>query len=166
MNPIIFIIVPLIAFLILGLNVLLAPHKPYDSKISQYESGMPVSPGQTRSTFHVHFFLVALLFLVFDIELLSIYPLALTLYQVSSFGFSVGMIFFFILTLGFVLEIGSGAIKLTSLDFNFKKSPTAKQNIFVAYCKRLIRLLGLISEVSEAYRFFKINLWKKLLIRY
>ncbi len=53
-----------------------------------------------------------MLFLVFDLEILLLFPIAATLYQVSTFGFSIALIFFFVLTIGFVLEIGSGAIDL------------------------------------------------------
>jgi NADH-ubiquinone oxidoreductase chain 3 len=63
---------------------------------------------------------VALLFLIFDLEILLLFPIAVTLYQVSTFGFSIAIIFFIILTIGFVLEIGSGAIDLTNLDTNKK----------------------------------------------
>ena len=52
-----------------------------------------------------------MLFLIFDLEILLLFPLAVTLYHISTFGFSVAIIFFFVLTIGFVLEIGSGAIK-------------------------------------------------------
>ena len=52
-----------------------------------------------------------MLFLIFDLEILLLFPVAVTLYQVSIFGFSIAIIFFIILTIGFVLEIGSGAIK-------------------------------------------------------
>jgi hypothetical protein len=54
------------------------------------------------------------LFLIFDLEILLIYPLAVTLYQVSTYGFWITMIFFAILTVGFVLEIGSGALYFTN----------------------------------------------------
>jgi NADH:ubiquinone oxidoreductase subunit 3 (subunit A) len=54
-----------------------------------------------------------MLFLVFDLEILLLFPIAMSLYQVSTFGFSVALIFFIVLTIGFILEIGSGAIKLT-----------------------------------------------------
>ncbi len=53
------------------------------------------------------------MFLIFDLEILLIYPLAVTLYQVSTYGFWITMIFFAILTVGFVLEIGSGALYFT-----------------------------------------------------
>jgi NADH-ubiquinone oxidoreductase chain 3 len=109
-----FIFVPILAVLLLGLNLLLAAHRPDEAKVSAYECGFSPVYGQTRSTFQIHFFLVALLFLVFDLEILLLFPIALTLYQVSMFGFSVALIFFIVLTIGFILEIGSGAIKVTS----------------------------------------------------
>ena len=60
--------------------------------------------------------IVALLFLIFDLEILLLFPLAVSLYQVSIFGFTIGIIFFIILTIGFVLEIGKGAIALTNIN--------------------------------------------------
>lgn len=112
---ILFIIVPILAILLLGLNLLFAANKPYEAKNSVYECGFNAVYGQTRSTFQIHFFLVALLFLVFDLEVLLLYPLAVTLYQVSVFGFSVAFLFFIVLTIGFILEIGSNAISITSI---------------------------------------------------
>jgi NADH-ubiquinone oxidoreductase chain 3 len=109
-----FIFVPILAILLLGLNLFLAAHKPDEAKVSVYECGFSPVYGQTRSTFQIHFFIVALLFLIFDLEVLLLYPLAVTLYQVSVFGFFVALIFFIVLTIGFILEIGSGAIKITS----------------------------------------------------
>lgn len=113
---ILFFIVPILAVVLLALNLLLAPTNPDEAKLSAYECGFNMIPGQTRSTFHIHFFLVCLLFLIFDLEVVLLYPLAVTLYQVSLFGFSVAIIFFVVLTIGFVLEIGSGAIKLTNSE--------------------------------------------------
>lgn len=109
-----FIFVPILALILLSLNILLAPHVPYEAKVSAYECGFISLPGQTRSTFQIQFYLVAILFLVFDLEILLILPIAVSLYQVGVFGFSVAIIFFFVLTIGFVLEIGSGAIKITT----------------------------------------------------
>ena len=111
-----FIFVPIVAFALLALNVLLAPRNPYESKVSAYECGFLAIEGQTRSTFQIHFYIVAMLFLVFDLEILLLFPLAVTLYQVSTYGFIIALIFFFVLTIGFVLEIGSGAISLTNYD--------------------------------------------------
>lgn len=111
-----FIFVPLLAFILLFLNILLSAHKPDESKVSAYECGFSPVYGQTRSTFQIHFYIVAMLFLIFDLEILLLFPIAVTLYQVSIFGFSIAIIFFIILTIGFILEIGSGAIGLTNFD--------------------------------------------------
>lgn len=111
---ILFILVPVLALVLLFLNILLAPHKPDESKVSAYECGFSVIHGQTRSNFQIHFYVVAILFLVFDLEILLLLPIAVTLYQVSTYGLSIVLIFLVILTIGFVLEIGSGAIKISS----------------------------------------------------
>ena len=109
-----FIFVPILTGILLLLNFLLAPKNAYESKVSAYECGFSPIYGQTRNVFHINFFLVALLFLIFDLEILLLFPIAVTLYQVSIFGFSMVLIFFIVLTIGFILEIGSGSIKLVS----------------------------------------------------
>jgi NADH-ubiquinone oxidoreductase chain 3 len=116
MKPILvlFIFVPILAFILLFLNILLSTHKPDESKISQYECGFLSITDQTRTVFNIQFYLVAMLFLIFDLEILLLFPVALSLYQISMFGFSIALIFFIILTIGFILEIGSGAISLSS----------------------------------------------------
>ena len=108
-----FIFVPILSVILLALNLLVAPHRPDEAKVSAYECGFSPVYGQTRSTFQIHFYIVAMLFLVFDLEILLLFPIAVTLYQVSTFGFSFALIFFIVLTIGFVLEIGSGAISIT-----------------------------------------------------
>ena len=110
---ILFVIVPILAVLLLGLNVLLAPSKPDESKVSPYECGYSPILGQTRTVFHIHFYLVAMLFLIFDLEILLLFPLAVSLYHISLFGFTIALIFFSILTIGFVFELGKGVLKFT-----------------------------------------------------
>ena len=116
MNNIImlFIIVPILSAALLALNLLLAPSVPDEAKVSPYECGCSPILGQTRTVFHIHFYVVAMLFLIFDLEILLLFPIAVTLYNVSIFGFSIAIIFFIVLTIGFVLEIGSGAISMAS----------------------------------------------------
>ena len=111
-----FIFIPILAVLLLGLIVLLAVHRPDESKVSAYECGFSIIHGQTRTNFQIHFYVVAMLFLVFDLEILLLFPIAVTLYQVSTFGFSIAIIFFIVLTIGFILEIGSGAISISNND--------------------------------------------------
>ena len=122
------IIVPALAFLLLLLNVVLAVHKPDESKVSAYECGFISIFGQTRSNFQIHFFLVALLFLVFDLEIILIMPVGVTLYDIGNFGFSIFVIFFIILTIGFVLEIGSGVIKFTTDNNNLTNPNQSNKN--------------------------------------
>ena len=94
---ILFIFVPILAIILLALNLLLAPNRPDESKVSAYECGFISIFGQTRSNFQIHFFLVALLFLVFDLEIILIMPVGVTLYDIGNFGFSIFVIFFIIL---------------------------------------------------------------------
>ena len=124
-----FIFVPILSVALLTLNLFLAPSNPDEAKVSPFECGINPILGQTRSTFHIHFFIVALLFLVFDLEVLLLYPLAVTLYQVSVYGFTIALIFFIVLTIGFILEIGSGAIKIAPLDAKDKSN----KNILTPY---------------------------------
>ena len=56
---------------------------------------------------------MAILFLVFDLEILLLYPISVTLYQVSSYGFTIAIIFFSVLTIGFIFELGKGVLKFT-----------------------------------------------------
>jgi NADH:ubiquinone oxidoreductase subunit 3 (subunit A) len=116
---ILFIFVPVLALILLGLNWLLATRKPYDSKLSSYECGFIVLPNQTRNPFLVHFWVVAMLFLAFDLEIMYLMPYAVSMHQVSIFGISVFGIFMVVLTAGFALEIGNDAIALT----NFQSTP-------------------------------------------
>lgn len=108
--------VPLLSLIFLILNFVFSPHKPDEIKNSAYECGFEMIQGQTRSIFTIHFYIVAMLFLIFDLEVLLIYPICLVLYEVSYFGFTVALLFFLILTVGFVLEIGSGAISLSKFE--------------------------------------------------
>jgi NADH-ubiquinone oxidoreductase chain 3 len=114
----IFIIVSALGLILLALNFLLSPHRPDEAKLSIYECGFQTIPLQTRSTFQIHFYIVGLLFLIFDLEILLLLPVALTLYKISTYGFSFAIIFFIILTVGFALEIGYGAISLEKLNLN------------------------------------------------
>lgn len=101
--------VPVLVLILLIVNQLLAPSIPDAEKISVYESGFePV--GNARAQFSVSFYLVALLFLIFDLELALFYPLSTDLSVVSTYGFLFGIVFISVLTLGFVYEFSSGVI--------------------------------------------------------
>lgn len=102
----------LIAILLLA-NVLLSPNRPDAEKNSTYECGYDTLRGQTRAPFTISYYLVAVLFLAFDLEILTIMPLTVSMSVVGLYGFWVAVIFFIILTLGFVVEISSGVLALT-----------------------------------------------------
>ena len=113
---ILFIFVPILTLILLALNVIFSVHKPDSEKLTSYECGFSPIHNQTRTPFSIQFYLVAILFLVFDLEILLLFPIPVSLYQVGTFGFSVALIFFVVLTIGFILEIGSGAIKFTAAN--------------------------------------------------
>ena len=97
-----FIFVPILTAALLALNLILAPSNPDEAKISAYECGFEVLHGQTRNTFNIQFYLIAMLFLIFDLEILLIYPASVTLYKISYFGFAIVIIFFIILKFIFI----------------------------------------------------------------
>ena len=108
---VLFILIPIIAFVLLFLNYLLSIYNPDIAKASPFECGFS-SFSQTRNPFHLHFFLVALLFLVFDLEIALLYPYLTSSYQNQSYGFWFILLFLAILTIGFAYEIGKNALKL------------------------------------------------------
>ena len=104
-----FIIASLLALLILGLSFVFATRKADPEKISAYECGFDPFD-DARSRFDVQFYLVAILFIIFDLEVTFLFPWALTLSKVGFFGFWSMMVFLLILTVGFVYEWRKGAL--------------------------------------------------------
>lgn len=109
-----FILIPLLVLVLLGLNLLLAPHNPDSEKISPFECGFISIFGQTRIPFNVQFYLVAILFLIFDLEIFYLVPLTVSMYYISYYGFAIFLIFFIVLTIGFVFELGQKVINFTN----------------------------------------------------
>lgn len=110
---VLFLFVPVLVAILLMTNVLLAAHRPDTEKVTAYECGFSPIYGQTRAPFSIQYYLVGILFLIFDLEILLMYPIAVTLYSVSTYGFWIAIIFFSVLTLGFVYEIGTGVLYFT-----------------------------------------------------
>jgi NADH-ubiquinone oxidoreductase chain 3 len=109
-----FIIVSIIAILFLALNFILAPHNPYQEKYSIFECGFHSFLGQNRSQFGVKFFIFALVYLLLDLEILLIYPYGMSIYENGIYGLIIMLIFTFIITIGFVFELGKSALKIDS----------------------------------------------------
>lgn len=110
---IMFLFVPILVAILLVLNVLLARHRPDSEKVTAYECGFSEIHGQTRAPFSIQYYLVGVLFLIFDLEILLLYPVAVSLYSVSVYGFCIAIIFFIVLTLGFVYEFAKGRLYFT-----------------------------------------------------
>ena len=109
-----FIFIPLLAIILLSLNFIFAPHNPYQEKLSSFECGFHSFLGQNRTQFSISFFIFALLFLLFDLEILLVYPYIVSAYSNGIYGLIIMLVFFFILTLGFVFELGKNALKIDS----------------------------------------------------
>ena len=109
-----FLFIPLLAIILLSVNLLLAPHNPYQEKNSVFECGFHSFLGQNRTQFSISFFIFALLFLLFDLEILLVYPYTVSSYINGIYGLIIMFIFFILLTLGFTFELGKKALKIGS----------------------------------------------------
>ena len=116
-----FIFVPILAIILLAINLVLAPHNPYEEKDSAFECGFHSFLGQNRSEFSISFFIFALLFLLFDLEILLVYPYIVSAYVNDIFGLIIMLMFFLILTLGFAFELGKNALSIESRQVHYVK---------------------------------------------
>lgn len=125
-----FVFVPLLAIILLGVNIVFAPHNPYEEKDSVFECGFHSFLGQNRTQFSISFFIFALLFLLFDLEILLVYPYVVSAYTNGIYGLVVMLIFFLALTLGFAFELGKNALKIDSRQtLSIKDNNKAKVSI-------------------------------------
>ena len=107
---IIFLAVALILSLgFLVLNFAFSPKNPDPEKLSAYECGFEPF-NDSRMEFDIRFYLVAILFIIFDLEIAFLFPWAITLGNIGIFGFFSMMLFLFILTIGFIYEWKKGAL--------------------------------------------------------
>ena len=91
------------------LSFVVGDSKPDSEKLSAYECGFEAFD-DARGRFDVRFYLVAILFIIFDLEIAFLFPWAISLGQIGLFGFISMMIFLFILTIGFIYEWKKGAL--------------------------------------------------------
>ncbi len=105
-----FVISSCLSILLFLLSYLITPQKFDQEKISAYECGF--NPfDDARSTFDVRFYLVAILFLIFDLEVSFLFPWSIVLNDLPIFGFWSMVIFLVILTIGFIYEWYKGALE-------------------------------------------------------
>jgi len=98
-----------IAVAMVGGSLLAARQKPYAEKLAAYECGFPAFD-DSRRRFDVRFYLVAILFIIFDLEVAFLFPWAVSLAEIGVFGFLSMMGFLGVLTIGFIYEWRKGAL--------------------------------------------------------
>ena len=91
------------------INYIFSPKKPDPEKLSPYECGFEPF-NDSRMQFDVRFYLVAILFIIFDLEIAFLFPWAISLGKIGLLGFISMMIFLAILTIGFIYEWKKGAL--------------------------------------------------------
>tara|TARA_B110000902_G_scaffold26469_1_gene28814 strand:+ start:158 stop:526 length:369 start_codon:yes stop_codon:yes gene_type:complete len=91
-------------------NFLAAPNNPDPEKLSAYECGFEAFD-DSRMEFDVRFYLVAILFIIFDLEIAFLFPWAISLGNIGALGFWSMMIFLSVLTIGFIYEWKKGALE-------------------------------------------------------
>ncbi len=119
MQPVIVHYLPILAFLVLagviggalvGGSLIAARQKPYAEKLSAYECGFePFDDARRR--FDVRYYLVAILFIIFDLEVAFLFPWAVSLWSIGLFGFLSMVGFVAVLTVGFIYEWRKGALE-------------------------------------------------------
>ena len=110
---------PVLIFILVGvlvgvgpilLGFLVGPHRPTSEKLSPYECGFEAFE-EARMKFDVRYYLVAILFIIFDLEIAFLFPWAVVLDEIGLFGFVAMAIFLGILVVGFVYEWKKGALE-------------------------------------------------------
>ena len=110
---------PILIFIFIGLGIAIGmtllsfiagESKPDSEKLSAYECGFEAFD-DARGRFDVRFYLVAILFIIFDLEVAFLFPWAISLGSIGLFGFWSMMIFLLILTIGFIYEWKKGALE-------------------------------------------------------
>jgi len=111
--------VPILLFILVGLLIgaapmllgaLLGPRNPDPEKLSPYECGFEAFE-DARMKFDVRFYLVAILFIIFDLEVAFLFPWAVSFQHIGLFGFWSMMVFLAVLTVGFAYEWRKGALE-------------------------------------------------------
>jgi NADH-quinone oxidoreductase subunit A len=110
---------PILLFIAFGLGIgvllltvgrFVSPNRPDPQKLSPYECGFEAFQ-DARMKFDVRYYLVAILFILFDLEIAFLFPWAVVLPEIGFFGFASMMIFLLILVIGFVYEWKKGALE-------------------------------------------------------
>lgn len=108
---VLFTIALVLPFAMMGLSAVLGPRKTAPHKLEPYESGVSLPIGTARERFSIKFYLVAILFIVFDVEAVFLFPWAVNFRQLGLFGLVEMFIFIAVLFAGFIYIVKKGALK-------------------------------------------------------
>jgi NADH-ubiquinone oxidoreductase chain 3 len=106
--------IPILSVLLLCINLLLAPHNPYQEKNSVFECGYHSFRDHNRRQFSISFFIIGFVFLLFDIDVALVYPYSVSEYSNGVYGLCIFLGFCLILGIGLVFEIGKNALTIDS----------------------------------------------------
>src|SRR5213595_1872392 len=109
-----FVFVCVLTIVFLLLNFILAPHNPYQEKYSIFECGFHSFLGQNRTQFGIKLFIFALVYLLLDLAIFLTFTFALSEYVNDMYGLTISLLFIFLITIGFVFELGKSALKIDS----------------------------------------------------
>ncbi len=99
-----------LSVVLIALGFLLGPHRPDAAKLSPYECGFEAFE-DSRMKFDVRYYLVAILFILFDLEIAFLFPWAVSLRGIGTFGLCSMLVFIALLTVGFAYEWKKGALE-------------------------------------------------------
>jgi len=99
-----------LGMLMVGAGSFVSPNRPDPQKLSPYECGFEAFE-DARMKFDVRYYLIAILFILFDLEIAFLFPWAVVLPEIGFFGFASMMVFLFILIIGFIYEWKKGALE-------------------------------------------------------
>ena len=111
------LIITIISILLLLINFIFAYHKPYLEKKTAFECGFHSFLGQNRTQFSISFFIFGILFLLFDLEILLIYPYTISAYDNGIYGLLIMLLFFILITVGLIFELGKKALNISSKQY-------------------------------------------------
>ncbi len=106
--------VTFLAIALLFVSSWLRPSNPYPEKNQPYECGVDPVGEASGGQFKVHFFIVAILFIVFEVETLYLFPWAVVLQEIGMFGYIEMFVFIFLLLVGFAYAWANGALEWES----------------------------------------------------
>lgn len=165
-----FVFVPILSVILLAVNFILAPHKPNKEKKTPFECGYHSFLFQSRYPFTISFFIHGLLFLILDLEIVLTYPFSISMSVNEAYGLVTLILFASLITIGFVYELGIGALKFDTKENNtelldvahYENLPIKQSNILYTMDVFNPEMISTISSFSTILYDFLVNIYNNL----